>query len=310
MYSVCLPGIAAPTAGGALPSLAEPSVTGNVLRTSSSTAGLLGARRAIGPARTRSSAPKYPEGNMGTSDEYRKSLLALAHWDDYLRSKSGLPGPRGNLELAQAVADEGNRDLFERYASLTPELAPENSPDVFLAFCGVVGLGRLAADGKSENIGRLRKLASDPRWRIREGVAMALQRIGDKNMDLLLMHMEKWVKGGALEQRAAAAAICEPRLLKNDNYSKRALTILNEITTRISRVKDRKNKEFIVLRKGMGYCWSVAVASYFIYGKKLMEHWTVSKDKDIRWIMRENLKKNRLIKCDAQWVKEMNRRLE
>jgi hypothetical protein len=123
------------------------------------------------------------------------------------------------------------------------------------------------------------------------------------------MHMEKWVKGGALEQRAAAAAICEPRLLKHDNYSKRALTILNEITTRIGRVQDRKNEEFIALRKGMGYCWSVAVVSNLKYGKKLMEKWMASKDKDIRWIMRENLKKNRLIKSDEKWVKAMSRKL-
>jgi hypothetical protein len=247
---------------------------------------------------------------VGKSDEYRKELHTLAHWDDYLRRKSGLPGPRGNLELAQVVVEEGNEDLFERYASLTPENAPENTPDVFLAFCGVVGLGRLAAEGKSGNIGRLRKLASDPRWRIREGVAMALQRIGDKDMDLLLMNMEKWINGEALEQRAAAAATCEPRLLKNENYSKRALTILNKITTSMSRVQDRKNEEFIALRKGMGYCWSVAVVSNLEYGKKLLEKWMASKDKDIRWIMRENLKKKRLIKSDEMWVKAMSRQLD
>ena len=32
-----------------------------------------------------------------------------------------------------------------------------------------------------------------------------------------------------------------------------------------------------------------------------MEHWLVSPDPDIRWIMRENLKKNRLVQMDAAW---------
>lgn len=246
---------------------------------------------------------------MGKSDEYRKNLQTLDSWDDYLRRNSGLPGPRGNLELAQVVANDGDQELFDRYASLTPDIAPENTPDVFLAFCGVVGLGRLAAEGKKANIRRLRKLASDPRWRIREAVAMALQRLGEKEMDLLLEEMEQWSKGGALEQRAAAAAICEPRLLKNENHSRRTLHILGIITAGIGRNKDRKSGEFIALRKGMGYCWSVAVASNPGDGKKLMEKWMTSKDKDIRWIMRENLRKNRLIKNNGKWVKEMERKL-
>ena len=33
-----------------------------------------------------------------------------------------------------------------------------------------------------------------------------------------------------------------------------------------------------------------------------MEKWLVSPDPDIRWIMRENLKKNRLVRMDAAWV--------
>jgi hypothetical protein len=33
-----------------------------------------------------------------------------------------------------------------------------------------------------------------------------------------------------------------------------------------------------------------------------MERWLASKDRDIAWIMRENLKKNRLARMDASWV--------
>ncbi|MEQ8155057.1 MAG: hypothetical protein ABRQ25_09290 [Clostridiaceae bacterium] len=39
-------------------------------------------------------------------------------------------------------------------------------------------------------------------------------------------------------------------------------------------------------------------------GKKLMEKWFFSNDPDIRWIMRENLKKNRLHKLDPAWYKQ------
>jgi hypothetical protein len=246
---------------------------------------------------------------LNKSEEYRKELHKLNIWDEYLRKESGLPGPRGNLELAEVVVDEGNQELFERYLLLTPEKAPENTQEVFLAFCGVVGLGRLIAEGKEKYLLQLHKLSSDPRWRIREGVAMALQRVGDKDMNLLVIEMAKWSKGKPLEQRAVAAALCEPRLLKNENNSKKVLDILNEITMSISKQKDRKAEEFIVLRKGMGYCWSVAVVASPEYGKKLMEKWITSEDKEIRWIMKENLKKNRIIRCDEKWVSRMNKKL-
>ncbi|MBA3873794.1 MAG: hypothetical protein H0X30_32070, partial [Anaerolineae bacterium] len=55
-------------------------------------------------------------------------------------------------------------------------------------------------------------------------------------------------------------------------------------------------------RKGLAYCWSVAVAALPEQGKPLMEKWLASSDKDIRWLMRENLKKDRLKRMDSAWV--------
>lgn len=56
------------------------------------------------------------------------------------------------------------------------------------------------------------------------------------------------------------------------------------------------------LCKGMGYCWSVAVTAHPEKGKKMMEKWLSSNDKDMVWIMRSNLKKNRLVRMDDEWV--------
>ena len=110
---------------------------------------------------------------MSKADEYRTKLRALDNWDSYLLKESGLPGPRGNLELAQVVADEGDLQLFRRYTAYTADEAPVNSPYEFLAFCGIVGLGRLLAEGDTDMLTTLQSYASDPRWRIREAVAMA-----------------------------------------------------------------------------------------------------------------------------------------
>jgi hypothetical protein len=245
---------------------------------------------------------------MNKVDEYRETLRTLENWDLFLLRESGLPGPRGNLELAQAVADEGGEELFERYLSFDPGKAPVNSPHEFLAFCGVVGLGRLLSEGKKV-LKTLRPYASDPRWRIREGVAMALQRLGKVDMDSLLQEMEKWSEGNSLEKRAAAAALCEPSLLREEKHVERVLQILDEITASMQNVEDRRSDEFKALRKGLGYCWSVAVVALPGEGKKRMERWFSSDDKDVVWIMKQNLRKKRLTRMDAEWVEGWKVRL-
>ena len=239
---------------------------------------------------------------MSKIEEYQKRLSTLSDRDVYLLAESGLPGPRGNIELAQAVANQGDLELFLRYLAYDAEVAPTNDPHEFLAFCGTIGLGRLLAEGDPSLFTPMRILASDRRWRIREAVAMALQRLGDVNMDQLISEMWKWSHGTPLEQRAAAAALCEPRLLVKSQSAGEALKILDAITASIELVADRHNDDFLALRKGLGYCWSVAVSALPEQGKALMEKWLVKTDKDVQWIMQENLKKTRLKRADADWV--------
>lgn len=113
---------------------------------------------------------------MKKIQEYVDKLKVIENWDAHLMQESGLPGPRGNLELIQAVAEAGCEEQFLHLLTFTPEKAPVNSQEEFLAACGTAGLGRLAAEGKTEYLKLLRSLASDPRWRTREAVAMALGR--------------------------------------------------------------------------------------------------------------------------------------
>jgi hypothetical protein len=245
---------------------------------------------------------------MSKTLEYQRKLRTLNDWDDFLLKESGLPGPRGNIELAQAVANEGNLELFQRYLAYTADIAPINSPYEFLAFCGALGLGRLLADGDISQLQVLRILASDPRWRMREAVAMAFQRLGEVDMGKLLESMQPWSHGSWLEQRAAAAATCEPKLLSDAKYAGKTLHLLDTIMVNLERTADRRGEDFIALRKGLGYCWSVAVAALPLEGKALMEKWLVKPDKDIQWIMQENLKKNRLVCTDGEWVKHWKKK--
>ncbi len=239
---------------------------------------------------------------MKKFEEYIEALNSKTEWDAYLMQESGLPGPRGNIELAQAVALAGNEAVFLSLLRFTPDKAPVNTPEEFLFFCGTLGLGKLLEQGKTAHLETLRSIASDSRWRTREAVAMALQIYGEGQMDDLISEMEKWAAGNAYEMRAAAAALCEPKLLKNENHVSKVLKILDRITESIHHTPDRKNEGFIALKKGMAYCWSVAAVGHPVVGKEYIEKWADCTDKDIRWIIRENLKKKRLDKMDHQWT--------
>ena len=239
---------------------------------------------------------------MGKIEEYRRILQGTADWDHYLLAESCLPGPRANLELAHAVAEEGGLDLFRRYLSYTSTQAPYGSTLEFLPLCGVIGLGRVLSEGRLDLLPAIRICASDPRWRMREGVAMALQRFGDADMNRLLQEMEDWSHGNLLEKRAAIASLCEPRLLKKVENTRRVLVLLDQITRDFLEEEQRKTDEFVALRKALGYCWSVITVANPEDGKNRMERWFSSQDQDIRWIMRENLKKNRLQKIDREWT--------
>lgn len=246
---------------------------------------------------------------MQKQKSYALILKQTPEWEPYLLAESGLPGPRANLELVQAVADEGTLEHFERWLALPPEQAPGNSAQVFLTVCAVVGLGRLLAQGRIDLLARLRELAGDPRWRVREAVAMALQRLGQRDMAALIQAVQPWAAGNLLEMRAAAAALCEPALLVDEAHSRVVLAILQQITSRLVAAPDRRGDDFRVLRQALGYCWSVATAANPAAGKACMERLARDADPDVRWIMRENLKKNRLLRMDAVWVESLRRQV-
>ncbi len=241
---------------------------------------------------------------MSKIESYKDILKNLDDVESYLLKESRLPGKRGNIELGKALAEAGDEPLFKKLLEHTPDIAPVNTPQEFLAFCGTIGMGKLLLSGDTTAFTVLRAQASDPRWRTREGVAMALQMYGLKHMDMLLGEMEKWARGGMLEQRAAAAALCEPALLGDKAQVVKVLTILDEITASLLLVSNRKSEGFKALKKGLSYCWSVAVAANPAEGKKMMEKWFSSEDKDIRSIMKENLKKDRLERKDPAWVQK------
>jgi hypothetical protein len=246
-------------------------------------------------------------------DEYRDALERADDREAYLLAHSGLPGPRGNLELARAAAQVYPPSELRRWAKLGPGEAPTGRAEEFLAFCGVLGLGGTLVDGDDRALDELRLHASDPRWRVREATAMALQRWGEIDFEALAAAMLEWARGSWLERRAAAAALCEPALLTTPERVGDVLTVLAEATAGIAQAntKERRSEAFRALRKGLGYCWSVAVAAAPEVGRPAFEELVeqAASDRDLAWMVRENLRKRRLERLDPAWVTRMRERL-
>jgi hypothetical protein len=224
------------------------------------------------------------------------AFLAAADREAYLRSHSGLPGPRGNLELIDIASAACDRADLERWAALTPDQAPENTPGVLLACVGTVGLGRLVAAGDRSLLHALRRSSNDPRWRVREAVAMALQAWGDVDVRALVDEMERWATGTPLEGRAVMAALCEPRLLRDRAIVARTLAILDRLTGSVRHAVVPRAKDVRVLRQALGYGWSVAVAADPSIGLPAFERWLGDPNPDVGWIVRQNLGKARLVR--------------
>lgn len=239
---------------------------------------------------------------MSKIEDYQKLLPETADWEAYLMAESNLPGPRGNIELGKAVAFCGTENQFLALIKWSADIAPENTPQSFLAFCGTIGLGKLIANGDDHHISTLKTQANDPRWRTREAVAMALQSVGDQDPALLLNICSDWKDGTWLEQRAVVAGLCEPRLLNSPDFATKALEVLDEITAHIVRETLNKSEDFRTLRQALGYGWSVLIAARPLEGKAYLEKWAKITHPDIRWIVKENLKKKRLTRLDADWA--------
>jgi hypothetical protein len=239
---------------------------------------------------------------MSRRDDEADAYRAAPDREAYLRAHSGLPGPRGNLELIDVASAATDRSDLERWAALGPEVAPENSPDVFLVCVGTVGLGRLVGAGDRSLLPALRRLSNDPRWRVRESVAMALQAWGDVDVDGLVDEMDRWVDGSHLEGRAAMAALCEPRLLRDPRIVAGTLAILDRLTASVRDAADGRAGDVRVLRQALGYGWSVAMAADISIGLTAFEPWLSERNPDVRWIVRDNLTKARLAKLAPEWV--------
>ena len=267
---------------------------------------------------------------MGKRTQYEDALRPLIGdggevLTAYLLAHSHLPGPRGNLELAFAFArvvralsartKEDGRRLWRMCTDLAkppPAEAPVNDPRVMPVFCGTVGLAEVEplSTWRARVWKTLRRLAADERWRVREAVAMAVQRMIERDRDGALTELSRWVETDDwLVLRAVAAGLAEPRLLKDETTAAAALDLHRAIFHRLAAAADRKADAFKTLRQGLAYTLSVCVAAAPAAGFDLINTLIDRRDPDLTWILTRNLKKKRLSKPYPRQVASALQRL-
>ncbi|WDG17175.1 HEAT repeat domain-containing protein [Microbacterium sp. Clip185] len=220
-----------------------------------------------------------------TDWQARLRQLPVEEWATLLDANSGLPGPRANTALAAAFAVVADESAL---------LALGTRDDEFTAMCVAAAHGAHADE--NEHVAAALHGASDDRWRVREGVAMGLQLLGDRDVDRLADIVSEWVESeDPLVQRAAVAAICEPRLLRSPASAAVAVRVCARATALLAGrpAAVRRDADVRTLRQALGYGWSVAVAADPAVGLPAFLGLDTS-DADVARIVAENRKKKRL----------------
>ena len=94
--------------------------------------------------------------------------------------------------------------------------------------------------------------------------------------------------------RAIAATVADPSLLENEEMAIWALSLHRKILGQVLETQDRKSEEFKTMRKALGYTLSVVVRAHPREGFEFMTQLIDTQDDDVKWILKENLKKKRL----------------
>jgi len=242
----------------------------------------------------------------------------------FLVEHSNLPGPRGNLELAGQFADlvaalaAGDRApeawrVAAGLAAVGPGQAPAGDPGEFLAFCGTLGVAGFAGDARRRHRvwQVVRRAAEDPRWRLREAGAQAIQRALALDRRPTLGVLGEWAaEGGWLLLRAVAAGVADPPLLADPGVAAAALRLHEVVLFRLQAASDRRDPDFRVLRQGLAYSLSVVVAAVPEPGFALLGRLGALPDRDLSWVLRSNLAKARLASRHPAEVEAIGRLLD
>ncbi|MFO0665303.1 MAG: hypothetical protein U0174_15210 [Polyangiaceae bacterium] len=153
-----------------------------------------------------------------------------------LRKRSGLPGIRANLKLAEAFGEEcatigpSIDHLLEQMLHLSPDFAPGDTDWEFVPTCAVYGFAaRARKDVKFRRkvLPLLHEAADDLRFRVRDAVPQALASIGALDGDAWVRELASFTDGYVYAV-AALKALAEDRFLNEIHDAEAVCARLDE----------------------------------------------------------------------------------
>jgi hypothetical protein len=219
---------------------------------------------------------------------------------DFLKSNSGLPGPRGNLTLAAEVSK-----LIASYWATKREFLKETiigwskSGDEYLMFVAYSTIGYVLSRNPSEDdwaVPILYEANFSRLWRAREGVTIALEALLEDGADFTLGLIEDWcISNNPIVVRNSIVALAHPTQLRRNQAQLDALERYNGVGMGIiAEVADLQD-DTKMLAKSLGFTISVAAEADEDYLDEL-DRWINDPVKAWRPIIRENLTKARIRK--------------
>ncbi|NUU59451.1 hypothetical protein [Paenibacillus agri] len=244
--------------------------------------------------------------------------------EEMLLGESNLPGPRANLEIAATFANAFEScvvtsdawTLILKWVNITATDAPTNNPCEYLPFCALQAMGAYyyyaELSRKQIILEKCQAAMNDARWRMREAAAMALQRIGVREFNVIQSLFNSiGPQANPLEKRAFVAALAHPPLLKESSHVLYALQLSEQILEEITAGQMNHNTEdYRVLSKGLEYAVSLFVERAPEAGFALLAKFAGSEDKRIQKIVKSNLGKARLAKKFSLEVERIGRLLK
>jgi len=227
---------------------------------------------------------------------------------NYLIENSNLPGRMANLNLISTVADifESNGEISKLwYSTLNTWFDIKidgNSPQTMLVLTALESFGSMYNHVSKKNQllieKKMKDSLNDERWRVREIVTESYKRIGLLSYKKLIDLFENILsnKPTPLEIRGILATVAHPELLVSKeqlDFSQKILELSFNYYLNFDNNKFSK-EEKVVLKKGLSFAPSVIVSKNphtgFLYFEGLIEN----NNKEIKIIIKTNLKKKRL----------------
>lgn len=230
---------------------------------------------------------------------------------ELLARVGGLPGPRANAGLVLAFSNEcvarGKKAdaLVAQMASLDVDAAPGASKYEIIPMCGVAALGaRAASDATAlRALATLHDCAEDLRFRVRDGVADALARIGEARGEPLVHDLASWMDG-YFHAAAVLRALSEAKWLARIGSAGAVVERLDEafeLAKNAPRAAARY-PGFKALLDALAVAPAEAAARFGVPVFDLLGRWATTKDPVLREIVSRILSNPKLAGRHAEEV--------